>query len=53
MYFAGEATQTSSLVRSTVCGAWLSGIRAAEEIARANNIDVITPTYDTFMDYIY
>lgn len=48
LWFAGEATMTSSLVRSTVHGAWLSGVRAAENIARSLGQPIYTPGYDSF-----
>jgi hypothetical protein len=34
VWFAGEATQHSTLHRSTVRGAWHSGVRAAEGVVK-------------------
>lgn len=39
----GEATELSSLHRSTVRGAWISAIRAAEGVSRALGISVSLP----------
>lgn len=48
MYFAGEATQTSTALRSSVRGAWHSGVRAAEEISLAANVPVTIPGHAVF-----
>jgi hypothetical protein len=48
LWFAGEATMTSSLSRSSVHGAWLSGIRAAEGIADSLLQPIYTPGYRSF-----
>jgi monoamine oxidase len=50
LYFAGEATMTSSLIRSTVHGAWLSGVRAAEEVTRSLSQPISTPGYREFLE---
>lgn len=48
LWFAGEATMTSSLARSTVHGAWLSGVRVAENVARSLDLPIYTPGYNSF-----
>lgn len=48
LWFAGEATMTSSLTRSSVHGAWLSGVRAAEAIGISLSQPIYTPGYQSF-----
>jgi hypothetical protein len=46
LHFAGEHTQSSASVRASVHGAWLSGVRAAEQVTAtlfANTIPINTP----------
>eukprot|EP00604_Paraphysomonas_vestita_P002361 CAMPEP_0174823514 /NCGR_PEP_ID=MMETSP1107-20130205/25386_1 /TAXON_ID=36770 /ORGANISM="Paraphysomonas vestita, Strain GFlagA" /LENGTH=60 /DNA_ID=CAMNT_0016046467 /DNA_START=1566 /DNA_END=1744 /DNA_ORIENTATION=+ len=47
LWFAGEATETSSMIRSTVHGAWLSGVRVGEGVARSLSQPIYTPGYDS------
>lgn len=44
MWFAGEAVQESSLLSSSVHGAWLSGVSAAAEVCRHLQLPVTLPT---------
>ena len=48
MWFAGEAVHESSMLSSSVCGAWVSGAAAAEEACRALGVPVITSTVSRF-----
>jgi monoamine oxidase len=48
LWFAGEATMTSSETRSSVHGAWLSGVRAAERIGISLSQPIYTPGYHSF-----
>jgi monoamine oxidase len=48
LWFAGEATMTSSLTRSSVHGAWLSGVRAAEGIGISLSQPIYTPGCHSF-----
>lgn len=42
IWFAGEALHESSLLSSSVCGAWVSGVEVAADVCRQLGVPVIT-----------
>jgi hypothetical protein len=50
LWFAGEATQSSASLRASVGGAWLSGVRAAEELTKVKfkHIPITNPGVASF-----